>query len=31
MAGRVYKQGVASLGFKGGPSVAFRLNPNQVD
>ena len=26
-----YKQGYASLGFPGGPSVTLRLNPNAVD
>jgi hypothetical protein len=29
--GREYAQGVASLGFSGGPSVRFRLNPEAVD
>lgn len=28
---RKYKQGVATLGFSGGPSVVFRLNPDAVD
>lgn len=30
MADREYKQGVATLGFRNGPGVAFRLNPNEV-
>jgi hypothetical protein len=30
MANRVYDQGVATIGFDGGPSVVFRLNPNEV-
>lgn len=28
---REYKQGVATLGFDGGPQVVFRLNPNEVN
>jgi len=31
MTGREYKQGVATLGFDGGPRVVFRLNPSAVD
>lgn len=30
MSGREYRQGVATLGFKGGPGVVFRLNPDEV-
>lgn len=28
---RTYTQGVATIGFNGGPQVVFRLNPNAVD
>jgi hypothetical protein len=31
MNDRRYKQGVVSLGFNNGPSVVFRLNPNNVE
>lgn len=31
MASRVYKQGVASLGFPNGPSVVLRLNPDAIN
>lgn len=31
MSTRTYKQGVASLGFPGGPSVVLRLNPSLID
>lgn len=30
MTERIYKQGVASLGFPGGPSVVLRLNPSAI-
>jgi hypothetical protein len=30
MTDREYNQGVATLGFDGGPQVVFRLNPNDV-
>jgi hypothetical protein len=31
MANRSYGQGVASIGFDGGPKVVFRLNPSDVN